>query len=263
MFLRSLLVHLWDCSPRKILHALVHRAGKRTKPGSPDASFLLSDEYQYLMMKYVPFGGHYGLHEAQTYTRSYIFRHRECLDRLGVFRWRGMQKHLRTILTYVAAPGNLVVDFGGAGCPLGFNSVIVDRLKLDALGRQVPYSSFNQIGRPVDVVFACHVLEHIPNLDQVLGELKNALAPEGVLIAFVPAFTNEGWRACTHRNRLFGDHLWTFGLSETRSFPEDMPNYLNIDEVLGKYFEVEKANYCGDDSIYCLCRKRVESLAQK
>ncbi len=207
---------------------------------------------------YVSCTGEYGRHEASTYTRSYVNRHHTYLAELGVFRWRGVQEHLDTILEYCGDPEKFVVDFGGAGCPLGFGSVVVDRIKVDAMRRPVQYTSIQEFSGIVDTVFCCHCLEHIPDIEDVLKKIRDALKPAGVLIVYVPSYTNPGWNAGRHRNRRFGRHLWTFGLSETEHLVEDMPQYCNIDQVLAEFFTVEEASYCGDDSIYCFSRKPTE-----
>ena len=62
------------------------------------------------------------------------------------------------------------------------------------------------------------------------------------------------WRAGTHSHTVFGDHVWTFGLSGTPNVPEGLVKYVEIDRLLGRYFDVESAAYCGDDSIFAVCR---------
>ena len=238
---------------RAVAHARRHwgLAGPRITP--PTKEFLQSPEYQRIMNQYLPPSGEYGLNEAQTYTRSYVNRHNKYLTKLGVFRWRPMQKHLDEILPLVTDPNKFVVDFGGAGCPLGFHSVVVDFLKTDAAGRPVKYRTLSELPRQADVVFAAHVLEHVPNLDEVLAEMKAKTVPNGPVIITVPSYTNDGWHAGDHVNKRFGGHVWTFGLSETQP-PPSVPHYRAIDETLRKYFVVEKAEYAGDDNIYCFCR---------
>ena len=225
--------------------------GPRIHP--PGREFLTSPKYQAIMNRFVPATGDYGIHEAQAYTRSYINRHNKHLSQLGVFRWRGFQEHLDDVLPLVSDPNKYVVDFGGAGCPLGFNSVVVDFLKKDAAGRPVKHRTLSELPRQADVMFAAHVLEHVPNLDEVLAEMKAKTVPGGPVIIMVPAYTNEGWHAGAHNNKRFGGHVWTFGLSRTQPPPE-LHNYRAIDETLARYVIVEKAEYVGDDCVYCFCR---------
>lgn len=206
------------------------------------------------MMRFVPITGEYGRHEAFTYTRSYVYRHATCLRELGVFRWRGMQENLDEILDRVAPEDVSVVDFGGAGCPLGLGSTVVDRMKRDAAGRPVGYRDVKDLAAKADVVFSSHVLEHIEPIEKVLEDIRDALKPGGDFIVFVPSYTNEGWQAGRHENRRFGRHVWTFGLSDD-PLPKDLPKFRAVDRLLANYFKIEKAEYCGDDSIYCLCHK--------
>jgi trans-aconitate methyltransferase len=132
--------------------------------------------------------------------------------------------------------------------------VVVDKRSRDRAGRLVPYSSVDSFPAEADVVFACHVLEHLPALDDVLAGMRRKLRPGGFLIVLVPSFSNEGWRAGRHRHERFGPHLWTFGLS-SRPAPMPLSSYANIDELLSGHLTVLRAAYVGDDSIYCLCRR--------
>ena len=248
---------LYELSPRQFVEGAVQRVlgwgvGPRVVP--PSVEFLRSPEYREIMLKHTPWDGSYGLHEAQTYTRSYVHRHRSRLSRLGVWRWRGLQENLDEVLPLVSDPARTVIDFGGAGCPLGFHSVVVDKRTRDSAGRPVLHSSLESFPGEVDVVFACHVLEHLPDLEDVVAEMRRKLRPGGSLIVLVPSFSNEGWRAGRHRHEGFGAHVWTFGLS-SRPAPMPLRSYANIDEVLARSFTVLRAAYVGDDSIYCLCRR--------
>lgn len=246
---------LFDVSVNSALAVLRKRLGlpgPRITP--PDEQFLRSQEYQDIMNRHVPWNGQYGLYEAQTYTRSYIHRHNVCARRLGVFRWRGFQEHLDEVLPVVCDRSKFVVDFGGAGCPLGLGSVVVDLLRKDAARRPVPYRSLKDLGKPVDVMFAAHVLEHIQPLDAVIDEMHQVMAPKARLIVMVPAFSNEGWRAGKHHNERFGGHQWTFGLSTTTP-PPGLHNYRNIDEAIARRFTIDRACFCGDDSILILAHK--------
>jgi SAM-dependent methyltransferase len=113
-----------------------------------------------------------------------------------------------------------VIDFGGAGCPLGFHSVVVDKRRWDQAGRQVRFSSLENFPNEVDVVFAYHVLEHLPDLHRVVAEIRQKLQPGGFLVAIVPSFSNKNWRTKQHRHKNFGAHVWTFKLSTA---PAAMP----------------------------------------
>ncbi len=261
--MRNWLGKAYRTSPRDLVRALEKRwprAGARraptgSRPAPLDEAFLRSDEYSMLMARHLPYDGSYDLHEAQNETRNFRFRHHEVAARLGVFRWRGMQRHRDTVLPLVTAPQARVIDFGGAGGPLGLGSLVVDRLEQDALGRRVPHPSLAAAGAGHDVVFSSHALEHIPALDEVLAELALSLRPGGHLLLHLPAFSCERWRAGVHRNERFNDHVWTFGIG-----PEPggvtCQRYVDIAAKVAVTFDVELAEYCGDDSIFLRARRR-------
>jgi len=173
---------------------------------------------------------------------------------LGIFRWRGIYENLDFVLEQVANPAKRVIDFGGAACPLGFGSDVLDTFEQDASGRTVPYHLCEEIGHQVDTVFSSHTLEHIPNLTGVLQQIADILVPGGVAIFHVPAYTCARWNVGNHKNNVYNDHAWTFGLEGTAS-PEGIENYIRIDTAVSKFLSIEKADYCGDNSIFLVARK--------
>lgn len=227
------------------------------KPASPveppTVEFLRSAEYTTLMGRHLPHPGIYDLYEAQNDTRNYRFRHREIQDRLGVFRWRGMQKHLATVLELVTAPGAVVVDFGGAAGPLGLGTTLVDQQQVDCLGRAVKYHSLDEIEGSIDVIFSSHTLEHIPELEAILASFTRHLSADGHLLLHLPSVTCERWRAGNHLHKVYNPHVWTFGIGPK---PEGITcqNYLDVRDYLGSRFRVETLEYCGDDSIFVHAR---------
>jgi CDP-glycerol glycerophosphotransferase (TagB/SpsB family) len=223
-------------------------------PSPPTEAFLRSREYAELMSRHLPVDGSHDLHEAQNETRNYRFRHHTVAHRLGVFRWRGIQKNIDALLPLLTAPGSKVVDFGGAGGPLGLGSDVVDRLSQDAWGRSVTYHSLSELGECVDVVFSSHALEHIPELDDVLRNMQRCLKPGGQLILHVPSFHCERWRAGVHSNARYNDHVWTFGLGQD-PLGITCQNYVDIASKVGEFFSLRLAEYCGDDSILVLASK--------
>jgi SAM-dependent methyltransferase len=205
------------------------------------------------MLQSLPPDGTYDLHEAQNETRNYLARHRTNRDRLGVFRWRGMQKHLDLILEKISPAGVAVLDFGGAACPLGFGSKIVDQLKHDAYGRPVEYHSIDTIPNPVDVIFTSHTLEHIEPLEAVLKSFAEKLKTGGYLLAHVPSYTCDRWWPGVHSNDQYHDHVWCFGLCDNLTLP-GLSRYRRIDELVATALDVELAEFCGDDSIFLVAR---------
>jgi SAM-dependent methyltransferase len=230
---------------------------KRRRTAPPvTVDFLRSGEYEEFMNRYVPYDGNYGLHEAETATKSFKFRAFEVDDILRAFRWRGVQENLDLILDLISDSSRLVVDLGGAASPFGLGSVVVDQLPYDVDGSEVPYRSLSDLPRHADVIVSSHTLEHIPELEAELQRISDSLASDGTLIALLPSFSCERWRAGTHSHESFGDHAWTFGLSGTPSVPEGLVNYVEVDLLLARYFKVESAAYCGDDSIFAVCSRR-------
>jgi SAM-dependent methyltransferase len=221
----------------------------------PNANFLNSDEYETHMLKHLPFGQVYDLHEAQNKTLNYQYRHHELNHQLGIFRWRGIYKHKDLILKYVNDKNLKIVDLGGAACPLGFHSDIVDFLPKDASGKPVKYKYLADLPYKADVIFTSHTLEHIEPLEEVVQQIADALVDGGHLMAHVPSFYCERWRSNIHTNRKYNDHAWTFGLSDSK-IPTDLKNYLAIDTILEKQFDLSIAEFCGDDSIFIFGRKK-------
>jgi hypothetical protein len=250
----------YGASPRDIVSALRKSIGRPRAPAPaaaptpPTEAFLRSPEYAELMSRHLPADGSHDLHEAQNETLNYRFRHHTVAHRLGVFRWRGMQKHLDTLLPLLMAPGSKVIDFGGAGGPLGLGSEVVDRLSRDAWGREVRHHSLAELGESVDVVFSSHALEHIPELDDVLDGIRRCLKPGGRLVLHVPSFHCERWRAGVHSNAHYNDHVWTFGVGRD-PLGLACQSYVDIASKVAEFFSVHHADYCGDDSILLLASK--------
>lgn len=224
---------------------LLHWKCKNWLINPPSVEYLRSIAYQNEMNHFL--NGEAGINEAEDESENYNYRHRVVNRQLGVWRWRGMQNNLESILPIIEN-GNLVVDFGGAACPLGLGSVVVDQLGRDGVGNVVPYSSVKELPTKVDVVFTSHCLEHIESLDEVLIDIHDMMVLGGDFLLFVPAWTCERWRCGIHKNEIYNDHVWTFAL-EAEEVPS-MERVKCIDTVIGTYFEVQIVNYCGDNSIF-------------
>ncbi len=193
------------------------------------------------------------LTEAHDVSPSYRMRHQDFADWLGVWRWRGVQRHAETILRELERPGARVLDFGGAGGPLGLGSQVVDLKDTDRYGRPVLLHSLADVENAT-CVFTSHALEHIPDIDTVLAQIAECLAPGGLLIAHVPAWTCERWRAGIHTSPDFAPHCWDFGIEDEAPI-EGLRAYTNIAARIGRVLTVELSEYCGDDSIMVLARK--------
>lgn len=217
-------------------------------PRPMTADWLRSPAYDALMQRHVPAGGP-GLHEAQEQSRSYVFRHATAASALGVWRWRGMPG-VRDLL--IAAAGN-IIDFGGAAAPLGLGAMVVDTAPRDAHGQAVLVSSLTYCKAPL--IFTSHTLEHVPDLDATLEQITSALMPRGTLIAHVPAWTCERWRAGVHTSSEHGAHRWTFTLAGEGIDTMHVWHNTSINARIGNFLTVERAYYCGDDSIMVVARR--------
>lgn len=251
---------LWTLSPQKAarkIRGLWRRAGAPSPGKRVTEAFLRSPDYAEIMSRHLPWDGSFDLHEAQNQTASFRFRHNDRKNDLGIFRWRGIQQNLDVVLQAAADPDLQVLDLGGAACPLGFQSIVVDQLSTDAWGRPVRFHSLSEIEGRVDVIFSSHTLEHIPPLEETLRAIQDKLEAGGLFILHLPSFSCERWRAGVHTNAKYNDHHWTFGL-EAEAPIEGLKNYCDIRALAARFFVVEKAEYCGDDSIFLLLRKGAE-----
>jgi hypothetical protein len=239
---------LWNQSPREWFARLAKPPEREVTLG-----FLRSEEYVEHVMRHVPCDGDYGLHEAQTLTRSFLHRHHEVHGILGAFRWRGFHEHMEEILDVITTHGP-VIDFGGAAGPIGLGTEIVDSLAVDRSGKPVRYHRLTDLPSAPGAVISSHTFEHIPNLSDVVGEIAMSLKPGGILIAHVPCFTCERWRAGTHANARYGDHVSTFGLSGAKPSVQ-LNRYTEIDRLVASHLAVTSAAYVGDDSILLVARK--------
>lgn len=252
--IQKILIFFYTLSIKGVYH-LIFKTKKKVFH-LPNKGFLISSDYQNIMNQFVPYNCFYGKHEAYTYTRSYINRHHTFYHKLGVFRWRGMQEHLDKILPLLTEGNKTIIDFGGAGCPLGLNSILIDRLNKDILGNKIEYNDLSEYKGQVDIVFASHVFEHIENLDDILLSIRDKLLEGGKLICMVPSFSNIYWNAGDHNHKKFGRHVWTMGLSETdKNITKDIPYYMDIDTKIAQYFKLDLVEYCGDDCIIIIAEK--------
>ena len=100
-------------------------------------------------------------------------------------------------------------EINGVEPNLNAKKIIVSKL----LNNEIIYSSlFEFSNEKFDVITLWHVLEHVPNLQEYISELKKLLKPNGVLIVAVPNFKsydaeyyNEFWAAFDVPR-----HLWHF-----------------------------------------------------
>lgn len=218
----------------------------------PTLEYLMSDDYLNEMRKFLPYPGSFDLHEAQNNTSSYRYRHHSQIKKLGIFRWRGIEKHKDFLIEIFSDPKKLIIDLGGAACPVGFNTEVMDIEEFDLYNNKVKYNSLDEIKEKVDVVFTSHTLEHIPEIENFIVKIKNIIKKDGLFIIHVPSFFCEDWRVGIHHDAKQGDHVVTFGTSKVDK-PNGLNNYCDIDVLMEKYFRIDTVEYCGDDSIFMLC----------
>ncbi len=248
---------LYTLSPQKIadkVRSVI--GGDRPNPTAQlvTGEFLQSEEYQQMMAAHLPYDRSYDLHEAQNFTANFRYRHFDCRDRLGIFRWRGIERNLDFLLPILTDETKRIIDFGGAASSVGFHSIIVDQLPTDTFGNPVRFHSLKEVEGEVDVIFSSHTLEHIPDLDGILSDIASKLKTGGRLILHIPSFSCERWRPGIHTNVKYNDHVWAFGLEPDSPIP-GLQGYCNIVTPVSKHLTVERAEYCGDDSIFLVAEK--------
>jgi SAM-dependent methyltransferase len=257
----SLIQKFYNISPRSIVEGVKSAVQKHRTPSyladhDRFVEFLRSDQYREIMSAKLPLDGSYDKHEAQNFTRNYQYRHFTASHQLGVFRWRGLQRHMDRVLEIVAVPEARVLDFGGAGCPLGLRSEIIDQLPKDRFSNEITLHSIADVEGKVDAIFSSHCLEHVRELEDVISQMIAALSPGGYLILHLPSYTCDRWWAGYHSHASFNDHFWNFALSADEDVPEHLQNVVCIDSLLARLIDVELAEHCGDDSLFVLARKQ-------
>jgi 2-polyprenyl-3-methyl-5-hydroxy-6-metoxy-1,4-benzoquinol methylase len=125
------------------------------------------------------------------------------LEKLASLNFRGTEKDLseKIELLKVLCPSGKVLDFGASW---GYGTLQLRQAGYDAYGFEIsrPRAQFGrrELGVNIythqrelenhhgtfDVVFASHVLEHLPVLAGVVELLRSMLAPRGALLIFVP-----------------------------------------------------------------------------
>jgi SAM-dependent methyltransferase len=118
------------------------------------------------------------MHEAIHYTRA--------VSGLIEEAW---PKTAGKVLEFGAGDGAFVKQFRARGADV--DCVEIDeglRVGLRQLGGRV-YGDIREVaGESYDFIYSVNVLEHIPDLESEIKELRRVLRPGGVLFVFVPAF---------------------------------------------------------------------------
>lgn len=197
--------------------------------------YLTSPEYEELMETYLDDSiDRFKLDANLRTSGSFGFRHTQCVN-FYVWKWLCTYQYRYLIMDLVFSD-KVGIDFGGAWGPVGGNTTIVDILE--------GYTHIDDIKvNSLDYIFTSHTLEHVPNLDETLKKLRSKLKRDGIMIAIVPCYTCERWRAGNYNT-----HLWTFSLEDN--------GYTRIDKKIKKAgFKIKRVEYCWENSIFIECEK--------
>ena len=216
--------------------------------------FLLSEEYKDLFTRRVKdqYKFDADINDAEELTPNFKFRHFYFNRALGSWRWKGVYQNRELLSKYIFDENLKGIDFGGAYGPISKNTHIVDFSERDIFGRDVEIKSLDQVDFKIDYLFSSHTFEHIQELNQTLNQVKEMMNPEGQLFLNLPSYSCKRWRSGIHTNKKFNDHKWTFYLSGDNKALEEISdnNPLAIDETVEQFFEIQKAEYVGDNSIF-------------
>ena len=220
-------------------------------------AYVASSEYHRLMTKYYDEKID-GLNSAELLTKNFNYRHFKKNAVLGAWRWLGVYEKRGLLQKYVFSRRLAGLDVGGARGPISLEVDICDRLETDIFHRKVKYRDISEIpDSSLDYAWSSHTLEHIPNLEDFIGQLRHKLKDGGKLIAQVPAYTCSRWRAGSHKyadKRGDSSHLYTFCLTSDKD-KEETADCCAIDEVVGRHFAVDEAEMVGDNSIFLLATR--------
>jgi len=201
------------------------------------------------------------LFDAEPRTGNYTHRHNIIRKKLGTWRWKGIYE-FRGLLSPIIFNENLRgIDFGGSQRPISYNVDIVDVELTDDLGREVKYHTMDDLEHELDFIFSSHTLEHLDDLDFYLEKFYEKLKPGGYFISLVPSYSCKRWHA--NSGNWMGNeakkgtpgadaayHKHTFVLSDTPYDWLNLPNPVEIDTKLKKYYNLQIAKYTGDNSIF-------------
>lgn len=139
---------------------------------------------------------------------------------VGAWRWPLLHEdRIGSKLVEWLLAADTAIDYGGAAGPLGYGSLVVDRIG-DVRGLE-------EVEGRVDLIFTAHTLEHVADLGLAMCSFHWKLNPGGRLIALVPSYTNEMLRA-----ENWAYHAQTFCLSTDQDAPSE---YTRIDEVFARH----------------------------
>lgn len=77
----------------------------------------------------------------------------------------------------------------------------------------------------VDEIHCRSVLEHVENMEGLLGEMLRVLKPEGRVHVFVPHFSNPHYYSDYTHRRFFGLYTFYYFVDPARQLKRKVPNY--------------------------------------
>lgn len=153
-----------------------------------------------------------------------------------------MYEYREKLYEILEDPENLhIYDFGGAAGPLMYGE-IVDKARRDIYNRKIKYHDIAKIPKGADVIFSSHTLEHVDDIIKTVILMASKLRVGGKIIAHVPSINGvKYWHPLVKK-----EHRRIFCLGER---PYRDPAIVSIDRLLGGFFKLDIAEYCGDDCI--------------
>lgn len=137
------------------------------------------------------------------------------------------------ILDYGCGTGNFLESCKMSGLQITGVEPSDDARKTAALNTGVKiHQAISEVTEKQDVITLWHVLEHIPDLHDLLNELKDRLLQNGVLIIAVP--NRESWDAGKYKDYWAAfdvpRHLWHFSKKDVSSLMNS--HNLTVTEIL-------------------------------
>jgi len=154
-------------------------------------------------------------------THDLVGKHGETA-RTSVGAWRWPLLHadrVANLLDDWISGADRIIDYGGAAGPLGYGSLVVDRIA-DVRGLE-------EVDGQCDLIFTAHTLEHVVDLGLVLCSFHWKLPAGGRVIALVPSWRKEMLRA-----ENWAYHAQTFCLSVDPDAPDE---YTRLDLMFNRH----------------------------
>ena len=160
--------------------------------------------------------------------------------KIGAWRWPLIREPVvREQLIDWVTEADRIIDFGGAAGPLGYGSIVVDRIGT--------HRGLEDIDGKVDLIFTAHTLEHVIDLGLVLCAFHWKLTDNGRLFILVPSHRAKGLRA-----EVWPHHAQTFCLSTNGKLS---PDYVQLDQLLARHRFIPRKVAEGHENIAIFAEK--------